>query len=211
MAHVAITHVTPHTKYTGAYPAAPLTDGTHGGFSVNVTTHLWVPSGGAVGTLSVIGSWGSSSSSSTAHTATTSVSLPAGESKLSVQLTATATQIKLWWPSGMGSQPLYNVSAVWTAAPSETAADASGTEAPTAAAVRRLGFRVFALVTVNDTDAAYVLANASADGTGRHGMFFRVNGAGMYSRGANMVWNIPFHFLAVVTIRYSLKHILRLG
>jgi beta-mannosidase len=108
---------------------------------------------------------------------------------LSLQLTATAAQIKLWWPSGMGPQPLYNVSAMWTSAPSDANWPTATTTATTttATAVRRMGFRVFALVTVNDTDAAYVLANASADGTGRHGMFVRVNGAAMYSRGANMV------------------------
>ena len=50
-----------------------------------------------------------------------------------------------------------------------------------------MGFRVFALVTINDTDTETVVRNTSSDGTGTHGMFFRVNGAAIYSRGANMV------------------------
>ena len=54
-------------------------------------------------------------------------------------------------------------------------------------AVRRIGFRVFALVTINDTDTATIAANASTEGTGTHGMYFRVNGRAIYSRGANMV------------------------
>ena len=44
-----------------------------------------------------------------------------------------------------------------------------------------------AQVTINDTDTATVASNASADGSGKHGMFFRVNGAALYSRGANMI------------------------
>lgn len=54
---VAITHVTPHLTYQGKYPAAPLTDGQHGDFAVNVTVHVWVPSGGATGSFEVSGSW----------------------------------------------------------------------------------------------------------------------------------------------------------
>jgi hypothetical protein len=177
---IAITHVTPHTKYAGAYPIAPLVDGAHGGFTVNVTAHLWAPEGGATGSLAVAGSWGSSSRS------TAVVTLPAGESTLSLQLAATASEIKLWWPRGEGAQPLYDVQATWTPARLARAA-AIAAHASSTNATRRIGFRVFALVTVNDTDAAYVAANASADGTGRHGMFFRVNGAAIYSRGANMV------------------------
>jgi beta-mannosidase len=87
-------------------------------------------------------------------------------------------QIRLWWPNGLGAQPLYNVTATWTSAAVPT---------QSTMAVRRTGFRVFALVTINDTDAAAVAANATAEGTGKHGMFFRVNGAALYSRGANLV------------------------
>jgi len=102
----------------------------------------------------------------------------------------TAAQIKLWWPSGVGAQPLYNVSATWTpsaAAAADTTTVAAPPTPPHITAVRRLGFRVFTLVTINDTDAATVASNASSDGSGTHGMFFRVNGAAIYSRGANMI------------------------
>eukprot|EP00038_Savillea_parva_P004143 m.134586 g.134586 ORF g.134586 m.134586 type:complete len:1103 (-) comp11390_c0_seq3:144-3452(-) len=179
---VAITHVTPHTHYNGSYPVTPLEDGAHGGFTVNVTTHVWAPPGGAKGSLSVSGGWASTSTSPSSlqnagtEASTGPISIPAGDSMLSLELSATAEQIKLWWPNGLGAQPLYNVTTTWTPL----------TGAPISA-LRRVGFRVFALVTVNDTDAAYVAANASAQGTGTHGMFFRVNGAAVYSRGANMV------------------------
>jgi hypothetical protein len=182
---VAITHLSPHTLYKGEYPTKPLEDGTHGGFSVNVTAHIWAPPGGAKGTLVVAGSWAAGVSSEGTHSG--EVEVPAGESKISLQLSATAAQIKLWWPAGVGAQPLYNVTATWTPAPASAATATATTTAGTTTAVRRLGFRVFALVTINDTDTATVRSNASTEGSGTHGMFFRVNGAAIYSRGANMV------------------------
>jgi beta-mannosidase len=190
-ASAAITHVTPHTRYSGAYPVSPLEDGAHGGFTVNVTAHMWAPPGGSTGSLAVAGSWSGSGESRDAVVSTETMTLPPGPSIISLQLTATAAQIKLWWPAGVGAQPLYNVTATWTATAYTSTAAATTTAAAAASttttATRRFGFRVFALVTINDTDAAYVAANASADGTAKHGMFFRVNGAAIYSRGANMV------------------------
>ena len=198
---VAITHMTPHTRYLGNYPTTTLRDGQHGGFGVNVTTHFWVPDGGANGTLRVSGSWGNSDSHSgskdrrsrnnsdgdnNVNTVSSSgmMRLPPGESKFSLQLTATAAQIKLWWPQGLGGQYLYNVTATWTPSSPSLSPPSSP---PVTTAVRKMGFRVFALVTINDTDTNTVIANTSTEGTGTHGMFFRVNGAAMYSRGANMV------------------------
>lgn len=53
---------------------------------------------------------------------------------------------------------------------------------------RRIGFRVFAVVTGNDTNPEYVRNNTGADGTNPgFGMLFRVNGAPIFSRGANMI------------------------
>ena len=153
----------------GEYPTAPLEDGTHGGFTINVTAHLWAPPGGAKGSLTAQGSWGGTTASVTSG----EFQAPAGESQVSLQLSATASQIKLWWPTGVGAQPLYNVSATW--APSGPSDNIVASKA-----VRRVGFRVFALVTINDTDAATVASNASGDGSGSHGMFFRVNGAALY-------------------------------
>lgn len=46
---------------------------------------------------------------------------------------------------------------------------------------------MFALVTTNDTDTSVVKANATTDGTGTHGMFWRINGAAILSKGANMI------------------------
>ena len=54
-------------------------------------------------------------------------------------------------------------------------------------ASRRVGFRYFALVTGNDTDAAWVAQAKDEEGTESHGMYFRINGAVMWSKGANMI------------------------
>jgi len=197
-ASVAITHVMPLPRYQGAYPTAPLADDAHGGFVVNVTTHLWAPPGGACGTLSVVGAWGATEVSPPLR-------LPFGDSAVSVSLHATAQQVRLWWPNGVGpdTRPLYNVTVSWVpAAPVAGVTEAQqGAQTPQgqrrqqqqqaleqqATSVRRIGFRVPALVTGNDTNATWVAGNANADGSDTHGMFLRVNGAAMYARGSNMV------------------------
>ena len=52
---------------------------------------------------------------------------------------------------------------------------------------RQVGFRHAVLVTGDDTDPAYVARAATEQGTELHGMFFRVNGAPIFARGANMI------------------------
>ena len=169
-AAAVITSVTPLTKFLGPYPVGALVDGAHAGFSVNVTAHLWAPAGGSRGTLTVAGAWGATASSPL-------MDVPAGDSSVTLALSAPASDVLLWWPNGLGAQPLYNVSATWLA---------SGGAAATA--TRRIGFRVAALVTVNDTDPATVQKSTGADGSGSgFGMFFRVNGAAIYARGGNLV------------------------
>lgn len=82
-------------------------------------------------------------------------------------------------PAGVGKQPLFNVTATLT-----TASGGSSTGVSTS---RRIGFRSVALVTGNDTDAAFRQQAAMQQGTMLHGMVFRVNGAVLFTRGANMV------------------------
>jgi hypothetical protein len=165
----AITQLVPLTYYNGAYPTAPLTDATHAGFTLKVRAHMWAPAA-VSGSVTVAGSWGGASSP-------TPVSLPAGESNATVSLVAGPGSVKLWWPNGLPGllQNLYTVSAVFTpAAPA----------APAAAAQRNLGFRVFTLVTGNDTDPSTLQGK---DGSGFFTMRFKVNGANIWSRGGNMI------------------------
>ena len=163
----AITHVVPQIKYLGDFPTSALVDGKHGGFSVEVGVHLWAAAASS-GQLSLDGDWGGSGS-------TASIAAPAGESKQVLTINATAEEIRLWWPVGHGAQPLYNISVSY----SPTGAG------PIVKTTRRVGFRMFALVTGNDTDAAWVAANKDGDGTASQGMFWRVNGAAIFSKGAN--------------------------
>lgn len=166
----AITDVVPQIMYLGDYPVEPLRDGAHGGFDVAVRVHLWAHADGS-GTLSVRGGWSGAEAS-------TSVELRAGENTVTLKLKATAQNILLWWPIGVGEQHLYSVSVAYKPA-------AAGAVAATAD--RRVGFRHFTLVTGNDTDPEWVAGAASKEGSGQLGMLFRVNGAAILSRGANMI------------------------
>lgn len=165
----AITHFVPQTYYQGEYVIEPLKDGEHAGFVVKSTVHFWAASE-VSGTLEIKGSWGGSGSSS--------IKVPAGESNATVTITATAAQIKLWWPNGLGSQPLYTVTATFT--PSSGSSSA-------VSATRSIGFKYFVLVTGDDTAPGYIEKNKNADGNDQNGMFFRVNGAAFLARGANMI------------------------
>jgi len=165
----AITHVVPQTFYNGEYVIEPLEDGKHAGFTVKVRTHLWAPVA-VSGTLNVKGAWGT--------TASSKVTVPAGDSNTTISVAASAQDINLWWPSGMGAQPLYDVEV-------EFVPDSG----PSVASARRVGFKYFVLVTGDDTAPGYIEKNKDADGNDSNGMFFRVNGAAFFARGAN---HIPF-------------------
>ena len=102
-----------------------------------------------------------------------------GDNLVSVDVDTTS-DVALWWPNGMGAQKMYNVTASFVASGEVQAA------APVEAS-RRIGFRFVALVTGNDTDASYVAASKGKQGTDHMGMIFRVNGAAIFARGANMI------------------------
>lgn len=162
----ALEHTSPRTYYKGAYPSTPLTDTEHGDFDVNVTVHFIVPAGGSSGTLAATSSWGASVS--------TPVTLAAGSS--SAVVTLTASDVLLWWPaqSPAGLLPnRYLVNVTYTPTGGAPIADS-----------RAVGFRVLSLVTANDTDPAPL---AGVDGSGDFTMRFKVNGADIWARGANMI------------------------
>lgn len=53
----ALVHVVPHTFYRGDdFPVAPLTDGNHAGFDVQIRCHFWTHTS-TTGTLTAQGSW----------------------------------------------------------------------------------------------------------------------------------------------------------
>ena len=165
----AITHLVPHVFYNGAYPVTPLSDTNNGGFTVVLRTYLW-SIGAVTGTVSVSGAWPGA-------TASTPVSLVAGENSVVLNLTAAPGSVSLWWPNGLGAHPLYTVSTTFTPSGSSVGLTTS----------RQIGFRFAVYVTGNDTDPNWLNENMNADGSANQGMLFRVNGAAIYSRGANMI------------------------
>ena len=168
---LAITDMTAHVTYTGSFPTTPLEPGNHEPFSVWVSLLLYAPQAVAVD-LAFMGDWRN------ATTEQRHVTLTAGNTTVTWQLTVSAEQIDLWWPNGRGAQPLYNFTA--------TATRSDGTDPPLQTS-RRIGFRVFHIVTGNDTDPAWVEQHATDNGSGRQGLRYRVNGEPIFARGANMI------------------------
>jgi len=182
---VAITAVVPQIHYRGSYPVQALVDGEHDGFDVAVRVHLWSPRS-ISGHVAVQSSWGVSASSDR-------VTVPAGESNVTISLFADARSIKLWWPAGMGpdlkelsKRMLYDIVVSFSCS-EQMSSTVSRKGSVRVHTKRRIGFRHFALVTGNDTDPVYVRDSADKEGTKFHGLFFRVNGVPLYSRGANVI------------------------
>lgn len=125
--------------------------------------HFLVPEGASgSGSLTVTGGWAGPGAS-----ATVPVTLAPGPFNVSVALTATDNAVSLWWPAQTpGAQTLYPVTATFTPSAGGAAAAVSDS--------RRVGFRVFALVTGNDTDPSTL---AGRDGSDTFTMRWKVNGA----------------------------------
>lgn len=163
----SIIHVVPQIYYQGRYPTKALVDGQHAGFKVKVKVFLSAKSP-TNGSLTLQNSWNG-------EIALGFAMLPAGNSSAILEVNASAKEISLWWPIGMGDQPLYDVTVTF----SPNSSPSSGVSTH-----RKVGFRYFALVTGNDTDPAYVARAAQEQGTESHGMYFRINGAAFWSKGA---------------------------
>jgi len=164
----AIEHFVPHVFYKGAdeHPISPLEDGKHSGFELRARVHLTAATA-ITGTLTITGAWG--------VTKNLEVDLQAGGGNVTVSIDVQAADVKLWWPFGLGAQHLYNVTASFSSASSAVKA------------TRRIGFRHVALVTGNDTDPGYVAKAVTEEGSDSHGILFRVNGAAIMTKGANMI------------------------
>jgi beta-mannosidase len=178
-----------HTKsfYNGPFPTAPLTDAANGGFTVRVRVHLWAPTA-TTATVRVAGGWPGAANS------TGPLSIPAGDSNVTLTLAAPGGSVKLWWPAGLGAQALYAVNATVAAGASVAAA----TE-------RHIGFRYVVYATGNDTNPEWVAANTGGDGNANpQGLLVRANGAPLAIFGANM---IPVDMLEG---RYSAEAVTRL-
>jgi beta-mannosidase len=117
---VAISHVVPQIKYRGAYPTQRLVDGAHSGFDVTVRVFFAQLSSAqssahssvvVSGELTVDTEWGS--------TKTVAVTVPADRTKyVTIDISAEAKDILLWWPNGLGDTHLYQLNVTFT--PSST-------------------------------------------------------------------------------------------
>ena len=173
---VAIESMTPTILYKGEPPMELMKDDGSHAFDVNVTFHLTAQQ--ASGTLQVLGGWPGAVAKSVPVKLTT-----ADNGRMAVSVTLPAAGMKLWWPRGMGGQQnLYNITAHYQPAGTEDAAS-------TVSATRRVGFRVAYLTTGNDTDTAWVAAHRHGNGNAvpAHTIMFRINGAPVSMRGANMI------------------------
>ena len=83
----------------------------------------------------------------------------------------------LWWPNELGPQAMHTI--IVTFAPLGGAAPP-----PPVVATRRMGFRVFVIVTDDDTQPQTL---AGVDGSGTLTMRWRVNGANVWARGADVI------------------------
>ena len=172
----AITYLVPQVFYDGAFPTAPISDAANGGFTVKVRVHMWAPKATS-GTLTVAGAWAGALASAP-------VSLAAGDSNITLSLSAPQGSVRLWWPSGLGDHVLYGVNATFVPTASNAASDA---DAPPTTE-RRIGFRFVVYATGNDTNAEWVAANTGGDGNANpQGLLVRANGAPLYIAGANMI------------------------
>jgi beta-mannosidase len=105
--HYVITHVVPKVYYHGPYPREPLVHGSQGDFTIDVDVHLeFAKSSSAssfVPSLVV--------ESSDFGTQILPVTPPTGTNTtiVKVSMVAPKESVQLWWPNGMGEQPLYNI------------------------------------------------------------------------------------------------------
>ncbi|GKY98403.1 hypothetical protein MPSEU_000797800 [Mayamaea pseudoterrestris] len=171
-----LTHIVPKIYYQGEFPDAPMWSGPQGDFVVSVHVFVKILDPTALHRYSIV-----LTSDLLNEPIVTPLSLFDGE-KLIINMTATKHQVDLWWPNGLGNQHLYKL---------EIALNDGSCyhEGHCQSMGQRIGFRTIALVTANDTDPSVLdtMIQQSTEGSGIHGMYFRVNGAIIWARGANVV------------------------
>ena len=165
---ILLTHVVPQIIYAGTYPLQRLHD-SDPNVVFNVTMQVFLDAQLTVsGTLAAVGEW----APQVYHKAHIELSPGSSQHDILFQVAA----VKLWWPAHMGAQTLYNINVSFT--PDYAGAAIVHTS-------RSVGFRVVALVTGNDTDPSFV--SQAGEGTRNYTLMFRVNGAAMWVRGANLI------------------------
>lgn len=165
--HLSITHVVPKIFYVGDsvqdFPRSPMLNGSKYDFRVDVDVHVSGTDPQGFILLRANFTNVTTSAKVDSHIVTLSILAP-------------KEGIKLWWPSST-RQPLYTLQVSYQ----------SDDGFQTRWISKTIGFRTLDLITFNDTDPETVQESIHQEGSGNHGMFFRVNGAVTWARGANVV------------------------
>jgi beta-mannosidase len=173
-----ISHVVPKIYYLGNYPTKPLLH-PEGDFHLDVDIHLSFIEGKSynlISNSSIILKTDFSDQIEVPISAPMPTLYDGLSTVVTVSLTIPKEAVELWWPNGMGKQPLYkiyvgtkNIHDKWIE--------------------KRIGFRTTSLVTMNENNTADFskALHDSTEGSGQHGMYFRINGAIVMARGANFI------------------------
>jgi beta-mannosidase len=166
----AIAMLTPLIHYTGSYPSTVLTDSTAGPFVVEVQAVIRNPNSYSLANVQLLASWVFGSNSSSI------VTLPPGESIVTAYLFVPVGTVSLWWTRDIkiGPQPLYAINATLFIGGKQSSSMDS----------RLVGFKVFTIVTDDDSDPSQL---SGIDGSGNLTMRFKLNGANLYVRGADVI------------------------
>ena len=176
--HFYVSHVVPKVYYLGNYPTKPLLR-PEGDFYLTVDIHLNFideKSYSLVSNASIILKSDFADEIEVPIQAPIQTLSDGLSAVVSVSLTVPKQDIELWWPNGMGRQSLYNIYVGTSFIHDEWIR-------------KRIGFRIISLVTINENDTLDFneASNESAEGSGHHGMYFRINGAIVMARGANFI------------------------
>lgn len=160
------------------YPITPLVDDTAGPWTVRATANVVSGPDGLAdgGILMVLGEWGNNTPSMVPIGALA----PNSTAAITLDIFVPAGTVRLWWPNGVNGivgsqQPLYQVSA---------SIILRGASVPSIVDFRKIGFRVVAIVTDDDSNP-----NLLQNKTGSGGLTtrLRVNGASIWARGSNAI------------------------
>ena len=177
---LSITQVVPKIFYLGDEahdsPRSPLRHGPTYDFQVDVDVHFIKSRTAAIGPLGLILMRGNFTNQ------TASAKVPNdGTNVITLSLRAFKENIQLWWPSSHPKdklQPLYTLQVAYQSIIPSLQTDWIN---------QTIGFRTVDLVTFNDSNPLIVESSWHEEGSGNHGMFFRVNGRLISARGANVV------------------------
>ena len=180
---ISITYVVPKITYLGDecgdYPTRPMINGPHYDFRVTVDIHIKCHNndfGNDASNVILL----RSDFSEEIQTLPIHCTYAGAQTIVTGTLTASSDDIRLWWPNGHGEQPLYHIFVSHIDQRTHRNTEWINTT---------IAFRSCHLVTIDDTNETLVNQTISSqvEGSGAHGMYFRVNGALLWARGANVV------------------------